>query len=57
MANNPVATMTARVQIDKQSVMDDFLKDIKDVQKVADGNAIVYKLKANKDSLKENLLQ
>ena len=57
MANNPVATMTARVQIDKQSVMDDFLKDIKDVQKVADGNAIVYKLKANKDSLKDVLKQ
>ena len=57
MANNPVATMTARVQIDKRSVMDDFLKEIKDVQTAADGNAIVYKLKASKDSLKDVLKQ
>ena len=54
---NPVATMTARVQVDKKAVMDDFLKDIKDVQALADGNAIVYKIKAEKNSLKDVLKQ
>lgn len=55
MANNPVATMTARVQIDKSEVLEEALKNLKDVQKTVDGNAIVYKLKSDKGSLQKLL--
>ena len=51
MANSPVATMTARVQIDKKETMDELIKDLNDVQKAANGKAIVYKLKADTNSL------
>lgn len=51
MANKPVATLTARVQIDKQESFKRFEKSFKEFQKKANENEIVYTIKADKDSL------
>lgn len=55
--NNPIATLTTRVQISKQQAFEDFVKVYKDIQKEVDKDAIVYTLKADKSSLKDLLKQ
>jgi chromosome segregation ATPase len=47
----PIVTMTARVEVDKQKVLEDSVAVFKDAQKIADGNAIVYKFEGDKESL------
>lgn len=49
----PIVTMTARVEVDKQKVLEDSVAVFKDAQKIADGNAIVYKFEGNKESLEK----
>ena len=56
MGQQPIATATVRVQVDKQESVKELIKDISDVNKQLKGdNYIEYELKAKPGALK-NLL-